>query len=76
MKLSIGHQFSTYDKDNDRLERSCAEDRTGAWWYNKCGQSNLNGDFKHEKVYGGIRWDTWVRSNHSLKAVEMKVRRH
>merc|ERR1712136_692051 len=40
-----GSNFSTYDADHDRSGSSCAETYTGAWWYNNCYHSNLNGEY-------------------------------
>ncbi|KAK0065231.1 BpFREP13.2 [Biomphalaria pfeifferi] len=35
--------FSTYDKDNNRDHRNCAAEYRGAWWYDSCHHSHLNG---------------------------------
>ena len=36
--------FSTYDSDNDAYGGgNCAQNYRGAWWYNRCFHSNLNG---------------------------------
>ena len=38
--------FSTKGQDNDLLSRSCAQAYQGAWWYNACHYSNLNGQYR------------------------------
>ncbi|KAK3733935.1 hypothetical protein QZH41_009582 [Actinostola sp. cb2023] len=67
--------FSTKDKDNDRwIGSECANDLSGAWWYNNCHASNLNGMYYGNiKDYGGVGW-AGFRHNLSLKFVEMKLR--
>ncbi|XP_055591106.1 microfibril-associated glycoprotein 4-like [Uranotaenia lowii] len=39
----VGSKFSTFDADNDGYGKSCSETFSGAWWYDNCYQSNLNG---------------------------------
>jgi len=67
--------FSTKDRDNDRgSSRNCAVEYTGAWWYNICHHSNLNGQYLGDKRDDrGARWSGF-RSNLSLKFTEMKLR--
>lgn len=36
MKYHEGNAFSTFDSDNDKWYRNCAENNHGGWWYNSC----------------------------------------
>lgn len=37
LKYHLGCKFTTKDQDHDKHEKNnCAQDYTGAWWYNKC----------------------------------------
>merc|ERR1712150_32392 len=74
-----GMKFSTYDRDNDLQEGdvNCAEERRGAYWYNACQNSNLNGEYLEEPGEGGwnnIVWYGWLGSQQSLRGVRMMVR--
>ena len=72
-----GDQFSTKDRDNDATEESCAVIYKGAWWYDLCHSSNLNGLYlsgAHESYADGINWHAWREYHYSLKFVEMKFR--
>ena len=60
-----GMAFSTRDNDNDLAEENCAEHYLGAWWYDQCHDSNLNGfnynngslpELKPEYYAKGIIW--------------------
>ena len=49
--------FSTKDRENHRSSSNCAVGSTGAWWYNNCHHSNLNGKYLGDKIdYRGARW--------------------
>ena len=66
--------FSTKDRDHDTNSGNCAVSYTGAWWYNRCHNSNLNGKYLGNKQdYRGIRWSGF-RGALSLKFIEMKLR--
>lgn len=63
-------KFSTYDSDNDKFVGNCAKSDRGAWWYNSCYDSNLNG---HYDPLRGVLW----RQNSILTEftkVEIKIR--
>ena len=79
---SLGYRnsipFSTKDQDNDgHISAHCAQSHTGAWWYNYCTGSNLNGVYYlgPNSPHNGIFWFEWKGASYSLKVTEMKVRR-
>ena len=66
--------FSTNDRDHDRYRSgNCAVDLTGAWWYDNCHSSNLNGKYGNDQRYKGLHWYSFRRGI-SLKFTEMKLR--
>ena len=67
--------FTTKDRDNDRDSYgNCAVQWSGAWWYNNCHNSNLNGKYVGHKSDGqGLKWNRF-RGGLSLKFTEMKLR--
>ena len=76
--LNNNQRFSTKDQDNDAWDGQCVQAHTGAWWYNRCGHSNLNGVYysgPNSPRYKGVAWYHWKGWHYSLKATEMKVRR-
>ncbi|XP_071952057.1 uncharacterized protein [Antedon mediterranea] len=72
-------QFSTFDRDNDNSSGSpCAVTYKGAWWYDSCHWSNLNGLYMNgpiKEYANGVIWQTWKSYYYSLKTTEMKIRR-
>ncbi|XP_072030964.1 uncharacterized protein [Amphiura filiformis] len=68
--------FSTFDQDYDAYSGNCARNRQGAWWYNQCAASNLNGLYQGPTGNSGtgMWWNHWKRVE-SLKKSEMKIRR-
>ncbi|KAH9498366.1 Ficolin-1 [Bulinus truncatus] len=68
--------FSTPDRDNDRLSSGhCAMRHSAGWWFNDCHISNLNGHFAPGEVYGfGVEWYFLTTHNYSLSLAEMKIR--
>ena len=70
-----GLSFSTKDRDNDKHSGNCALGHKGAWWYNACHNSHLNGLYLHGKIDGkGMVWYHWKSNNYSVKRSEMKIR--
>ena len=72
-------EFTTKDNDNDNNSSdlvssdNCAIEFTGAWWYNNCYYSNLNGCYG-DVTAKAITWCTWRSCHqHSLPFVEMKI---
>ena len=70
--------FSTKDQDNDLpSDMSCAVKFKGAWWYENCHESNLNGQYlggPHDTFAVGINWKAFRGFKYSLKRSEMKLR--
>ena len=78
MARHSGKMFTTKDKDNDNSNANCAEYAIGAWWYDGCKDSNLNGFYHTENPTTnntGISWYRWKGHKHSLKSTTMKIRR-
>lgn len=71
-----GSAFTTKDRDNDaHLSANCASSFKGAWWYNHCHRSNLNGLYlKGKSDSKGVSWYDWKNNRESLKRSEMKIR--
>ena len=76
MERQNGEKFSTKDYDNDQhSEQHCAVHYSGAWWYEACYDSNLNGLYlppsDRDRTYKGMYWGSLPYK----KASEMKTRR-
>lgn len=68
-----GMNFTTKDRDNDKHKGiNCAQYEKGAWWYNACAVSNLNGQYlgKGRSEWNGVWWYSF-RETHSLKFTKM-----
>ena len=75
-----GMKFSTKDRDNDKhATRNCAKKRKGAWWFNACYTSNLNG--RHPSATGVdddkelICWDNPTYGFGKWSMSEMKLKK-
>lgn len=74
-----GKQFTTLDRDKDTFSGNCAHFHKGGWWYNACGQTNLNGVWYSGGVYrskfqDGIFWADYGGGFYSMKTVRMMIR--
>ena len=82
--LTIGSEvhndraFTTIDRDNDESSgHNCAVTYQGAWWYDSCHVSNLNGQYlSGASDNRGMRWFTFNTAfpSYSLKWSEMKLK--
>ena len=77
-----GMQFTTYDRDNDRVSNvNCASTAysRGAWRYSNCGNSNLNGLYRDGRSDSdGVTWhhfNATASSWRTLRYSDMKLRR-
>uniref|UniRef100_G3PNT6 Angiopoietin-like 1a n=1 Tax=Gasterosteus aculeatus TaxID=69293 RepID=G3PNT6_GASAC len=74
-----GKQFTTLDRDKDAFSGNCAHFHKGGWWYNACGQTNLNGVWYSGGVYrskfqDGIFWAEYGGGFYSLKTTRLMIR--
>ena len=78
MAYHSGMKFSTKDNDNDNGGWNCAVIDIGAWWFNQCFESHLNGPYYTNptgvSTWDGIIWYYWKGDSYSLKFSEMKTR--
>lgn len=78
MRHHNGQSFSTYEQDNDRSAINCGAHKQlqGAWWYNNCWSSSLNGKYVPPgHSYGGIRWFPWKGYSVTLHSSSMMIRK-
>ncbi|XP_078313564.1 ficolin-1-like [Crassostrea virginica] len=68
-------KFTTKDQDNDLNSKNCASLWHGAWWYNNCHSSNLNGMYANTSVNGATYnvWLPWNGQYESLKTTRMMI---
>lgn len=71
--------FSTFDKDNDLLDRyNCAELGKGGFWYYGCQHANLNAIYNksHSGHHGDVvAWQQFRGLDYSLKYCSMMAAR-
>ena len=70
--LKVHHEmyFTTRDNDNDDYpSQNCASSGRGGWWYNACGDSQLNGNSDSK-----ITWITWSGTGTPLTATSMMIK--
>ncbi|XP_026882487.2 angiopoietin-related protein 3 [Electrophorus electricus] len=73
--------FSTNNKDNNQHKDSnCAPNYTGGWWFNACGDTNLNGPYTWMRSRSrtlrrkGIYWRPGRRSSYTLRSTKISIR--
>ncbi|XP_044076808.1 angiopoietin-related protein 3-like [Siniperca chuatsi] len=80
MSNHTGMMFSTKDRDNDNHQDcNCAHNYTGGWWFNACGDANLNGRYFPMRPKGrserrrGIQWRLGQKASYSLMLTQISV---
>ncbi|XP_038068729.1 ficolin-3-like [Patiria miniata] len=77
LEYSKGFPFTALDADNDNWQYNCAHYHRGAWWFNSCLRSHLNGKYypsQHANDDWGISWRTSHNRPYSMKRCGMKIR--
>ena len=69
LSYHYGSKFTTKDNDNDVYFQNCAVEKFGAWWFNKCHDSNLNGHYGDSDKYKDVYWHP-----NRIRFAEMKFR--
>jgi len=70
----LSYMWTTFDRDNDNNAGNCAVTCNGAWWYNSCQTSNLNGQYNNTVANKGINWASYGGTTYSYRFSEMKMR--
>nr|XP_044251409.1 techylectin-5A [Drosophila takahashii] len=76
-----GMDFSTYDRRRDPQDpgstgdSTCAQEYGGGWWFDRCSQSNLNGELGvHQRRSPAIIWSNWRTGTEKPKRSRMMIR--
>ncbi|XP_049295101.1 angiopoietin-related protein 6-like [Anopheles funestus] len=80
MSTAVGKKFSTFDRDGDSSATvNCARTWWGGWWFNGCGDSNLNGLYNGATPTATPRtamvWTSFKGASQSLKSSIMLIRK-
>ncbi|XP_076825302.1 fibroleukin-like [Clavelina lepadiformis] len=66
-------RFSTPDAENDNSNnRHCAREYKSGWWFDDCGESNLNGPYpkyRQPMTWSNIYWGNWRKVNENETAL-------
>ena len=59
MSIHNNREFTTKDHDRDKAPANCAQVFSGAWWYNDCHDSNLNGLYPEHINHTAPKYMSW-----------------
>ena len=70
-------KFTTKNRDQDTSDDNCAVKFKGAWWYQACHLSNLNGLYlkgETDQFATGMVWEPFRGHYYAVKTSQMKFR--
>lgn len=65
--------FTTKDSDNDDSWENCATKYHGAWWYENCHESHLNGEYSVKSGSNSVHWIHW-KAREGLRETKMIIK--